>query len=118
MTVKKPPDMERGVADYTVASFSVAFKNYTEFKNFEYFAEKAKLLLFRDRIGHKLYGHITEWGDEQELAVGYIKISFTFTESYFIETDIYDGKTTSKLVRLDEGWKLDSGLLVDMMISE
>lgn len=113
---KEAPDMERGVADYTVASFSVAFKDYSEFKNFEYFAEKAKLLLFRDRTGHKIYGHITAWGDEEELAVGYIKISFTFTESHFIETDIYDGGRKSKLIRLDEGWKLDSGLLVDMMI--
>lgn len=101
---KRAPDIEIGEAFYTVGTFSLMFKTYEEYKRFYHFVENAKLLLYRDEVGRKIYGHVTDWGLEEETTVGYLKISFTFTESHFVEKDIYDASKPLQLNNQGEGW--------------
>ena len=115
---KSAPDIEIGERDYKQISVNLAFKTYQEFKTFEYFIDKSKVLMFKDKIGRKIYCCVSSWGDEESNTFGFVGITLNLVEVNFIEKDIFDGGRKLRLIKLDEGWKLDTGLTVDMMIYE
>ena len=115
---KSAPDIEIGESDYKQISVNLAFKTYQEFKTFEYFIDKSKVLMFKDKIGRKIYCCVSSWGDEESNTFGFVGITLNLVEVNFIEKDIFDGGRKLRLIKLDEGWKLDTGLTVDMMIYE
>ena len=115
---KSAPDIEIGESDYKQISVNLAFKTYQEFKAFEYFIDSSKVLMFKDKIGRKIYCCVTSWGEEESNTFGFVGITLNLVEVNFIEKDIFDGGRKLRLIKLDEGWKLDTGLTVDMAIYE
>lgn len=107
------PMIESGEKDYSVLKCSAAFLNFEDYKQFKYIADNAQVIMFRSALGHLIYGQVTSWGDESAISSGLVTINFTFTEVNFIESEIYDGGMTLRIIRLDAGYKLDAGYELD-----
>lgn len=68
----------------------------------------AKVLLFKDRRGHKYFGNIIGSIAFTEDTLGIITVSLQFIETNFLEKDVYAGENSGiKLIKWDGTWKFD-----------
>nr|WP_302599766.1 hypothetical protein [uncultured Cellulosilyticum sp.] len=69
---------------------------------------KKKVLLFKDCKGHKHFGNIVGGPSLRETDLGIITISLEFTDTSFLEEDVYRGGNTGlKIIKWDGTWKFD-----------
>lgn len=69
---------------------------------------KKKVLLFKDCKGHKHFGNIVGGPSLRETDLGIITISLEFTDTSFLEEDVYGGGNTGlKIIKWDGTWKFD-----------
>lgn len=114
----RAPVTEVGETNYHILNFNKIFRNYQEFKKAEADCDKAQVIIFRSPQGHLFYGQVTAWGDQTLNAANLLTVPFTFTEVNFIESEIYDGGMTLRIIRLDAGYKLDAGYELDGYYNE
>lgn len=70
--------------------------------------KKSNVLLFKDCRGHKYFGNIVGSPSFPETDLRIITIAVEFTETSFLEQDVYRGDNTGlKLIKWDGTWKFD-----------
>lgn len=84
------PKIEKGRLKYKLVNMEFTVKK-TELEYLQYLSDTAKIILFRDRRGEKIYGQISSDINNTYEIMDKVNINFTFTELNFIEKDIYKG---------------------------
>lgn len=70
--------------------------------------KKSKVLLFKDCRGHKYFGNIVGSPNFPETDLRIITIAVEFTETSFLEQDVYRGDNTGlKLIKWDGTWRFN-----------
>lgn len=87
--------------------YNISFKttNRNDILNLINLMKTAKVLLFKDCRGHKIFGNVVGNPSLTESYLGIIKISIEFTETSFLEENVYRGNNTGlSLIRWDGTW--------------
>lgn len=102
------PRIWKGISNYRVGkmTFDVETSDFDYFMNL---IQISKVILYKDCRGNKIYGSIHDISTEYVKGVNsLVKIAFTFTETNFLEKDIYSAEDELTLMYYGNLWKLDN----------
>lgn len=102
------PTTEQGPEGYYDCAISFKTTDRTLEAKLIKLKRTAKVLLFKDRRGHKYFGNIVGSIAFSEDSIGIITIELQFIETNFLEQDVYAGENSGiKLLKWDGTWKFD-----------
>lgn len=108
---RQAPVIQKGETDYN--SFEMSFElDNQELALLEYIDDKSNVVLYRDGRGRKAYGLITSNIGKSPVPSNLKRtiVNFTFTETSFVEEDIYSAAGGLKLRKFDGTWKFDGSV--------
>lgn len=108
---RQAPVIQKGETDYN--SFEMSFElDNEELALLEHIDNKANVILYRDGRGRKAYGLITSNIGKSPVPSNLKRtiVNLTFTETSFVEEDIYSAAGGLKLRKFDGTWKFDGSV--------
>lgn len=108
---RQAPVIQMGETNYN--SFEMSFElDNQELALLEYIDNKSNVVLYRDGRGRKAYGLITSNIGKSPVPSNLKRtvVNFSFTETSFLEEDIYSAAGGLKLRKFDGTWKFDGSV--------